>query len=316
MPMDLIEGLYFVHELSQRTSVETLCKHLEKAGKSPPAPLPIEDLLLWTLIEKPHILDYLHAELYLVRHKKFETFFCRCDCPPTITDDAITRIETSLNDWFAVQHKGRGVKVFRFIRPDGIWFLVQHGKQLKCDFTHEDNGNSRRIVYRPGTFDVLCFLPEHGEFRVHTATKKERDQYRCLFGWHCFGDEIFFQTGDNKRRYTLAPLKHLSKHLLTCFDIEGLRSVELVELQIAHGFCGDLREIYHSETNLLEYLDILTNRLTETVNIVRASFRLTFDGETRSRCVTICTPNVTIYDRETDGHLVDLWLKSKGFLIV
>ena len=158
MPMELVEGLYFVHELAQKTSVETLYKHLEKAGIIPSEHLPVEDLLLLTLIEKPDILDYLHAELYLVRPKKFETFFCRNDCPPTITDEAVTLVEESLNEWFSTQQKGRGVKVFHFHRGDGIWFLVQRGQQLKCDFTHEDNGNSRRIVYRPGTFDVLCFL--------------------------------------------------------------------------------------------------------------------------------------------------------------
>ncbi|HBT78379.1 MAG TPA: hypothetical protein DEB39_15970, partial [Planctomycetaceae bacterium] len=64
----------------------------------------------------------------------------------------------------------------------------------------------------------------------------------------------------------------------------------------------------------LALTDILADRLTENVDIVRATFRLTFDGDAKSRCVTICTPNVTIYDREADGVLIDLWLKSKGLL--
>ncbi len=166
IPMELIEGLYHVHELSRKTSVETLCRHLEQAGKLPAEQLPIEDLLLWTLIEKPDILDYVHAELHLIRPKKFETFFCRCDRPLTNIDDALPLIETELNEWFPLQRKGRGAKVFCFFRPDGIWFLIQHGKQLKCDFTHEDNGDSRRIIYRPGTFDVLCFHQDHGNTYV------------------------------------------------------------------------------------------------------------------------------------------------------
>ena len=312
-PVELIEGLYYVHELSQKTTLETLCHHLGRADISPH--MPIEDLLLKTVIERPHVLACLHAEQHLVRPKKFETFFCRSDRPPMLTDDTVAHIEAALNDWFAVQHKGRGVKLFRFIRPDGIWFLIQHGKQLKCDFTHEDNGDSRRIVYRPGTFDVLCFLQERGEFRMHTATKRDRDEYRRLFGKHFFYEETFFQAGDNGKKYTLTPLKQLSKHSLACFDVDGLKSAELVELQIVHNIIGDLREIYRSETNLLDHLDILAGRMTDTVDIVRATFRLTFSGDSKSRCITVCTPNVTIYDREADGALIDLWLKSKGFVI-
>ncbi|MCL2304657.1 MAG: hypothetical protein FWC43_04875 [Planctomycetaceae bacterium] len=315
MPMELVEGLYFVHELSQKTSTETLCRHLENAGIFPPEHLPVEDVLLLTLIKKPDILDRLYAEQYLVRPKKFETFFCRSDSSPTITDDTMRRVETALNEWFSRQRKGRGVKIFRFARPDGLWFLVQHGKQLKCDFTHEDNGDSRRIVYRPGTFDVLCFLQEQGEFRIHTATKKEQEQYRCLFGRHFFDNDAFFQTGDSKREYTLEPLKTLSQNTLACSDIPGIKSVELLEIQTIHPKRGNLRETYRSETNLLTHLEIFACRLTETVTIVRAVFRLTFDGDSKSRCVTVCTPNVTIYDREVDGPLVDRWLKSRGFIL-
>ncbi|MCL2305278.1 MAG: hypothetical protein FWC43_08045 [Planctomycetaceae bacterium] len=315
MPMELVEGLYFVHELAQKTSEETLYRHLEKAGIFPPEHLPVEDLLLLTLIEKPEILDYLHAEQYLVRPKKFETLFCRSDCSPTITDDTMRLVETELNEWFSTQRKGRGVRIFHFVRPDGLWFLVQHGKQLKCDFTHEDNGDSRRIVYRPGTFDVLCFLQDRGEFRIHTATKKEREQYGRLFGRHFFGNDAFFQKGDDQKKYLLDPLKTLSKHTLACSDISGIKSVELLEIHVTHDERDNLRETYRTETNLLEHLEILAGRLTGDITIVRATFRLTFDGDSKARCVTVCAPNVTIYDREVDGLLVDRWLKSKGFLI-
>ncbi|MCL2623547.1 MAG: hypothetical protein FWD31_07780 [Planctomycetaceae bacterium] len=314
-PMELIEGLYFVHILSQKASVETVCYHLEKSGIIPPANLPIGDLLLWTLIEKPQILDYLHAELYLARPKKFETFFCQSDCPPAITDATISDIEASLNDWFATQHKGRGVKVFHFSRPDGIWFLIQHGKQLKCDFAHEDNGNSRQIVYRPGTFDVLCFLKERGEFQIHTATKKDREKYRRLFGRHLYGDETFFHEGDSEKKFSLDPLKTLTKQTLTCSDVPGIKAAAPLEIQLDHGAEINLREIYRSETNIFEHRDLLADRLTGNVTIIRASFRLTFDGDAKPRNITVCTPNVTIYDREVDGLLVDRWLKSKGFLI-
>ena len=315
MPMELVEGLYFVHELAQKTPVETLYKRLETAGVFPPEHLPVEDLLLLTLIEKPDILDCLHAEQYLVRPKKFETFFCRSDCSPTITDDTMRLVEAELNEWFSTQRKGRGVRIFRFTRPDGLWFLVQHGKQLKCDFTHEDNGDSRRIVYRPGTFDVLCFLQEWGEFRIHTATKKEQKQYSRLFGKHFFGDETFFQAENDMRKFTLDPLKHLTRHSLSGAGIEGIKSVDLLELQLVHKVTGDLREIYRTDANLLEHLDTLAGRLTDNINIVRATFRLTFEGDSKSRCITVCTPNVTIYDRDVDGLLVDRWLKAKGLLI-
>jgi hypothetical protein len=315
-PMELIEGLYFVHELSQKkASMESLYGYLEQAEIAPHDNLPLEDLLLFALLRKPDILDCLHAEQHLVRPKKFETLFCRSDCAPTINDDTVASVEAALNEWFSVQRKGRGVRVFRFSKPDGIWFLVQHGKQLKCDFTHEDNGDSRRIIYRPGTFDVLCFRQDHGEFRMHTSTKKEREQYSRVFGEHFFRDEKFFHAGGDKRKYSLDPLFNLTRQSLACYDVQGLRLVELTELQLTRSTVGDLREIYRSETNLLDYVNILAGRLDQTAEIVRASFRLTFDGDAKPRCITICTPNVTIYDREADGLVVDRWLKSKGFLI-
>ena len=145
--------------------------------------------------------------------------------------------------------------------------------------------------------------------------KKEQKQYSRLFGKHFFEDEAFFQVGGKENKYTLAPLKHLNRLSLSCSEVEGIKSVELLELQLVHEGPGSLREIYRSEINLLEHLNILADRLTGTVTIVRETFRLTFDGDLKSRCITVCTPNVTIYDRDVDGLLVDRWLKTRGFLI-
>lgn len=316
MPMKLVEGLYLVHELSQKTSMASLYRYLEQAGIFPDENLPIEDMLLSTLIEKPEILDYLNAEQHLVRPKKFETFFGQCDRSPTATDEALSRIETELNEWYSMQRKGRGVKMFRFFRPDGIWFLIQHGKPLKCDFTHEDNGDSRRILYRPGTFDVLIYSPFRCDLQMHTATKTEKLQYLRLLGRHLFDDEQFFQSGDVVKKDTLEPLKGLSRNILSCYDIDGIESVKWVEAHVDPDGSGKLLDILKSESDLFDYHDFLAKRVTEKSFITRAKFRIRFSGDTRERCMTICAPNIAIYDREGDGQIVEMWLKLRGFSLI
>jgi hypothetical protein len=316
MPMELIEGLYLIHELSRKTSMETLCHHLEKAGILPTELLPLEDLLLMALIKKPDVLDYVYAEQYLVRPKKFETFFGRCDSSPIVTDEAFSLVESELNEWYATQRKGRGVKLLRFFRPDGIWFLVQHGKSLKCDFTHEDNGNSRRILYRPGTFDVLIYSHLRGDLLMHATTKTEKLQYLRLLGRHLFGDERFFQGGDGAKKYTLEPLKNLSRNILSCYDVDGIESVKWVEAHVDPDGSGKLVDILKSECDLFDYHDFLAKRVTEKSRITRAKFRIRFAGDGRERCMTICSPNIAIYDREGDGQIVEKWLKLRGFSLI
>ena len=38
-------------------------------------------------------------------------------------------------------------------------------------------------------------------------------------------------------------------------------------------------------------------------------------GETKARKVTIRTPNIAIYDRDSDSDLVEQWLRNQGFII-
>lgn len=87
-------------------------------------------------------------------------------------------------------------------KDDGVWFLVRHGEPFKREESI-DGSQASSIYYRPLRYDVLVYVPQIGELRIHACSKGEKQLYRDQLGKHLFGDADIF-TGTEK--YTLEPL--------------------------------------------------------------------------------------------------------------
>ncbi len=315
MPESLRNGLFFIDELSTPKAAEILNSKLRDENIVLPGMLTQQDLVLYTWMRNPAILESLHAELHMLRIKRFERCVGRFSAWPDLSKDALIALEDALNDWFDSLHKGRGVQVMVYERGGTIWFHLRHGELLKRDSDLQNNGMTKRIVYRPERYDCVGYTPHECELLIHAETKREKKAYCHLFGKLLFRDENFFHFGEMTTCYTLAPLKDRGRDALTCRDIDRLEHVLLTELHAVFPGRGKYREVYKSENGLFEDCEKFEQKIAGKSEFVRASFRLHFAGIQRPRILTICTPDVTIFERDTESEPMMTWLKNRRFAI-
>lgn len=315
IPEALLTGLFFVDELSTPKGIDALIGRLKRENRFPNNNLSQVDLVLHAWLVHPEIIESLHAEQHMLRAKRYETCYCRHSAWPDLSTEAIVALEDSLNDWFDSLRKGRGVQVMVYRRNGTIWFHLRHGELLKADNALENSGMTKRIVYRPERYDCIGYTPDDCELRIHSETKREKTAYCRLLGKHLFQDENFFAVGENTTRYTLAPLQEKGREALTCSDVEGMERVFLTELQATFAGKRQYREIYKSENCLFDIWDRIESKFPEQPTFIRASFQLCFSGSSRPRNLTVCTPDVTIFDRDQANEPIGNWLKKRGFVV-
>jgi len=317
-PEQLLDALFFVDELAHDGLFDALYDRAVQSGvpvgrdsEISPADLAV---LVW--LEMPEVLERFHAEQFLTRPKRFESFVSPLTAPvdlPGVSEDICRCMEADLNAFFETHRKGRGTRVFPFVREDGIWFLVRHGQPIRREGTVEPDGGSKNIYYRPETFDVLVYFPEDSELTIHTSTKGECAAYCRVFGEHVFGDSDFFRFSDAAPRYALSRILRQGRDALVCSDIEGIEAVRLVELQVRHGGGLGHREIHRAD-DVFDALDDIGRDMPADARPIRAGFKVLFSDSNRWRTVTLCVPNAAVYDRDSDGEIVNHWLRQRGFL--
>ncbi|OHB45937.1 MAG: hypothetical protein A2Y13_05285 [Planctomycetes bacterium GWC2_45_44] len=211
-PEELLDALFFIDEMSMPQYYDDLVNKMASAGINPgtlPEPTGA-DLAVAIWLASPSLLESLHAEQFMVRAKKFDSFLSTGTTIPPLTHptaSVLKALEDNLNHWFETKKRGRGTKVFVFMRDGVAWFLVRHGEPYKREGTLK-NGESSSIFYRPEKFDVLMYNPEIGEFSIHTSTKSEKKAYCKYFGRHLFGNELMFDIDRSGEKYTLEPLRN------------------------------------------------------------------------------------------------------------
>lgn len=316
-PEELLDALFFIDEMSLPGYYDELMNKTSKAGidmGTLPQPT-VGDLAVAIWLASPSLLESIHAEQFMVRAKKFDSFLTTCSSIPQFTLPAaatIQNLENDLNNWFETKKRGRGTKVFVFIRDEIAWFLVRHGEPYKREGTLK-NGESSSIFYRPEKFDVLLYNPEIGEFSIHTSTKGEKKAYCKFFGRHIFGSDSMFDIDNSGDKYTLDPLRIDGAASLLCTDVEGIDEIQLCEMQLRHD-----TNIYHIEIHkaddVFEALESQSRCIPAGASLVKASFKITFTNSVRPRTVSVRPPNVAIFDRESDSLIVNTWLEKRGFI--
>ncbi len=317
-PDALLDALFFIDELSTPDSFEDLRteavnQNLDLGLGDHISPA---DLAVRVWLANPDILESLHAERFLIKPKSFQSFLSTAAHLPEINTlpaaSYMQAAENDLNDWFETRKRGRGTRIFSFLRKDGLWFLIRHGQPFKREGAIE-NGQSASVYYRPEKFDVLVYHPDLGELAIHAGTKGEKLAYcRCL-GKHVFGSDTFFDTLGIEGKLTLEPIIEQQKACLCCRDIEGIEEIRLVELQFRHDVMQYHVEVHRAD-DVLNAMEQIGRIIPHGAKLLRAGFRVKFADSLRPRTVIIRPPNVTIFDRESDGELLSRWMNARGFV--
>lgn len=119
MPEDLVDALYYIHEMS---SVEDMDELLDDNASRPASeqvqfdfrddPTPIDVAIQVWLYDRTRLEDQ-HAQKQLTSRRVFECYLAKKRKPFTMPDAAtITAMQDALDDWFADHRRGRNCRVF------------------------------------------------------------------------------------------------------------------------------------------------------------------------------------------------------------
>ena len=314
-PQELIDALYYVHEMATAVGMDALLDAAQHGGiaiETRPDQTPADVAIqMWNLDRE--LVQEKHAEQFLERPRTFEYYQSTPRAPrfKAPTAGTLRALEQQLDDWFDRKRRGRGVRVFPFDRDEAVWFLIRHGSPYRREGSLRD-GNPSSVHYRPVTFDVVVYDRRIGEMRIKAGSKGEKTLYRRAFGEHVFGNVDYFP--DASTKYNLEPLRRDGRAALVCIDVPGLERIHLKELQLYRGGAYGEIEIRKASDVFAVYESRL-RQLPERPRIIRASFEVKFEDSRRTRTVTIKPPNIAQYTRDGDGAMIEEWLTKRGFVV-
>lgn len=315
-PEMLHTALFFINELSTPKGTDALLAKLRYEEHPIHDFLTREDLALYAWMCDAAIVQTVHTEQAEYQRRRFETFFGKKEAWPDLSKDRIVALEDALNDWFASLKKGRGVQVMVYRRSGGaVSFHLRHGELLKSDCALKNNGMTSRVVYRPERYDFAGYNPVECKLEIHADSKREVTTYRKLIGLFLFGDECFFVGNDGSKEYSLDPLREYGRDALVCGDIDGIEWARLKELYTRIPGRTSYSEVFKSEHCLFDEWEKEGHRYQKSAEFFRATFLIKIVGIPRSKSLTVCTPNVTIFDRGSEiDRMFMQWLKNRRFV--
>ena len=311
-PKPLAEALFFINEMATPKGMECLLEAAENAGiqiVGTPAPTP-GDVAVQVWMENRELLERKHAEQFLTVRRTFDSFGTAVSPVPKYRDPmALTaQMKKDLDRFFVKQKRGQNTKVFPYVRPDAVWFLVRHGDPFKREGAIDEKGESFGVYYWPEKFDVLILDPTEGELGINARNKGEKKEYRKVFGRHLYGNDNFFSV---EKMYTLEPLREIGEDVIA--PVEGMDQVRLTEVDFLWGGSFNEKEIRKADDIFGAY-KARNRQFPAKPPITKACFRVTFSDSNTPRTVTIMPPNVAQFMRDADRMIVKKWMKACGFI--
>lgn len=310
---DLVEALYFIHEMATYDGMDSL---LEEVGEAEGLNLGLKctpaDVAVAVWLHDPRLLEKKHLEANLTRPRSFDYYQSSASGGEAPRMENLGALEEDLQGWFQGRKRGRGCRVFEYPENGEVHFLVRHGEPFRREGSLA-NGEPGSVFFRPEAYDTLVYSKERGELRLKARTKGEKKAYRKKFGLHLFGDSEFFsETG----KYTLEPLRTEERAATVCGDVSGLEWIKLREIHYFWGGVENEIEI-RKATDLFEAFERRGVGIPKGSwpRILKAKFEMKFVNAKRTRSVTVKPPNVTLYTRDADSVLVEKWLELRGFIL-
>jgi hypothetical protein len=314
---DLVEALFLLHELSDEDRFEELCKLADAVDVTVKPDSSPADVALAIWLKDPMRLRRSHAEVLVLKPKTYFYFQSEVDAPGDFDlpdENLLADVGSAMDVWFASRKRGTGARVFAFDATDEnkVYFLIRHGMPFKREGKIE-NGKSSAVFYRPEFHDVVIYDRTSNELAIFNKSqaKGERAMYVAVIGDKLFGDDDYFVA---RHKFTLDPLREIGTSALATTDVEGIDEIRLTELQLQHpGTNGDFR--IRRSNDMFAMWDEKNEAFPDDENLHAAKFSVKFTGSRRPRTISITPPAKANYDRNEDAHLIETWLRNRGFAI-
>jgi hypothetical protein len=277
-PPRLLESLFYVDEMACDECHDDI---LEKAAEygidlSKMDTATTADLAVAVWLKNPNVLEAIHAEGFVDKAKKYDSFFSASHGVPRrphASSAKLQAVEQELDKCFEKRKRGHGTKVFQFQRESKTWFLIRHGDLLKRQGILVD-GEPSSIFYRPEKYDVLFYDYQTGELAIHAGAEGDRIQYCKTLGKYLFGSELFFDI-DRRGKYTLEPLRIDGEVALRYSDVPGIEKVTLEDLQWRYDSDQTHTES-HRANNVFDALNEQSLSIPVDAQLTKATFKIKF----------------------------------------
>ena len=133
MPLELMNGLYYIDEAASDETLEDLFERAAEAGIAiaPDGKSTSADLAVQIYLADRTVLEARAVKAIAFDKTAFRYYPGREDDgrdPPDVTDDHLARMAEIMDPWFESKHRGRGTRVFLFQRESKFWLVIRHGK--------------------------------------------------------------------------------------------------------------------------------------------------------------------------------------------
>ena len=314
---ELVEALFILHELSGDDRFEELCRLAEEAGVSVGPDSSPADIALAIWLKDPMCLRRSHAQILVLKPRSYNYFQSDVASPAEFAlpgEATLSAISEKMDAWFASRNRGTGARVFAFDAPEEgkVYFLIRHGMPFKRE-GKIDNGKSSSVFYRPEFHDVMIYDRANNDLAIFNKSqaKSERTMYTSVLGEELFGDRGYFAPRD---RFTLEPLREYGRDALSAADIDGIDWIKLIELQIQYPSVNGDFQIRRSR-DFFAILAELHEPFPSGGALHSAKFSVKFSGSKDPRTVGLALPCKANYDRNEDAHLIETWLRKRGYII-
>ena len=314
LPRDLLQDLHVLEALANDHGHDRILAEAARCGiglGDIPALLSPVDFAIAVWREHPQLIRVSYEKTVCEKMRRYHEFRSRDERRLELdaVKASLPELEGRLGAWFDTQRRTHVCEIFAYEVGNEIRCLVTHGDPYRTDGSITPTLERSRIGYRPQRHDSLLYDRQTGILRIHARSQAQRLAYRETLGRVLFNDAGYFRECPT---YTFEPLRSTGGNLAV---VPGMTSVQLTEICIERGADGVSQQTLRGD-DLLEMLagrgafDLAGGR------IVRAHFSIKYTGGGRARTLKVCLPNVTEYDRERDGAVVDAFLRMNHLVAV
>ncbi len=315
-PPPLVEAMCIIDDLANEHGADALERELTRENPGFRRPDEIEDanFALVTWLENPALVERVTFRTFALEGRSYLSFKldAKYAAPARPPGDLVEGLKEQVRARFAHVYPMESFRIRHVADDNGGRFVIRHGGPLVREgiVSNAAPEESETALFRRELFDIVIFAADVRELRIHARSKRDCDLYTRAFGACAFDDEDAFPDAD---KYTLNPLVG-RREGFECGAIAGLRRVRLTEFTI--GYPGTNREsVTRRARDIFQMAAIRNAGIPSGGMLTKARFEVSVANAARPRTVAIHVPNKAQYKRDTDGEIVEQWLRATGFVL-
>jgi hypothetical protein len=312
-PQPITQALLQIRDLSSDPDIDYFADDLPPEDHISPL-TPAERALLVHLRE-PDQFQRAYLAAMPAKPCRFLEFISPKPAPfDAETPNRVLALQQALAEWFERKRCTRFCEVHVLQTQDEVRWGIIHGRKPRryAFIQSQEESVERKLSTRyPDQHDLAVLCLKTGRLLIHARGADEIEQYRRLLGDVYWGDTEHFVVSNI---YSLAPFQLRGDQLLSCVGVEGLRKVELRQLDLKKPQSRSVLFSLRGQDLVGDTPDGTIHRFLRDYDVHCVKLACFVDGHEEPRVVTIRPPNRVALDLRLDNGPVIRFLVSKGLM--